>query len=369
MRRIALTLCLTTTLLPHSATAQSAGDALFQAWSQVPFSTVLDPQASGMDITFHDPAAVRRSGMDLSNEGWDPGMVAVAAVPPAELVEFMSPGLHNWRDLVGIDPAQIEQIVEVSVPPVRAHWYTMASGGTEGVAAVLGARGYESTTIEGVPAHFLGGNDFEPDFRNLQNKDIFTGPVMLAARVATDGNTIVSSSSTPLLSDALDGRGPVLTDQPEIAQLIAALDDVEADGPLLQAFLISEPLQVFVPMGPVETPPVGPWTYGLLAEFSDGITSTGVLALAFVHPVAASQGAVTLEQSWQDHISLMNQEPISAQFTTLPDISVSSVEPRVVLFAVTQTLDPDRAVLFRASPMMRLLNMIWMRDMPFLRPM
>lgn len=352
---------------PAPSHAQSRSATLADAWSVVPHSALTMERASGFDLSFHSLTAARTKLAVMLLRGMSPDVPPLAIVAPRHAVDITRLA-DDLRENVGFDMPQVNHIVEFLVPPIRAHWYHLGTGASQNVGPALAARGYAQTAIEGLPMFTWGGDDFELFLAERATMDIFTGRVMQSARVIVDDDIVLAGTSTPFLSDAVDQRGPMVTDQPEIAQLIAALDDVDVSGPLLQAVLISQPANLFAQHVPVQTEPLGPWTYGLLADISDGRTQTGVIAMAFVDAASAARAVETLGRVWAGYTSLLTAAPMADSFPAAPVITVSASHDRIALFSITQPIETQQFDRWHTTVYTQLLEIIISGDASFLRP-
>lgn len=355
--------------LPLAGQTQTRTDALAEAWSGVPLSVLSAEAGGGLDLSFHSLTTARDILPSLELSGLPVDIAPLAITSPAYLVPVAMMA-DDWPEQIGFGVSQINHIVAFSAPPIRAHWYHLADGSALNIGAALTARGYETSEIEGFPMFTWGGDDFEIAITERENQDIFTSRLMQSARVAVVGDVVIAGTSTPFLSDTLDDRGPMVMDQPELSILLAALDDLDAQGAILQATLISQPARTFVSLAPPQTEPLGPWTFGLLAEITDGPTSTAVIAMAFIDAANAARGAETLAEAWDSYTSIATQGPIADVFPVPPVITVSESQERVVLFSFTQEFEPNLPIGSRYSAVYsRLYSVITAADASFLRPL
>lgn len=367
MRPILCTALLCTTLWPAICAAQSTtgpARALEHTLSQVPYSVLTTQGTYSLSLSFHDVQAARTAGFDFTTIDFDPDAVAYDIVSDYVLGYDQS----EWLDKVGFDASHIDQIVQFRAPPIRSLWINLRPGSGAAVGPALLARGYQDSNIGGQPAFVLGEEDFAIDLRDRDNGDMFRGDLDQAARVVVRGDLVTASTSTPFLADTVDGQRPVLLDQPEVQQILAALDSVEDRGVLLKAYLITDTLTLFGGSFPGDTVPVGPWTFGMLAEYSDGASATAVLAMAFVDDGSAARGAENLRTSWADFTAQSTDERVAGYTPANTSIAVSDDQARVVLFTLSDPLDPEQLEIRRSSSFNWIFNKLISREIPFLRP-
>lgn len=292
------------------AQGQTLSDPLREMLSQLP-AAALGPPMARRHLEFADLEAAARAlafppaGTEAVMTG--PSGPAMRAALGATM-DYIYPGVaEQWQGTVGFALTDISAMLSISDLPDSALILQLAPQVAKVAATALRANGYADTRVEGYPALFRGSEDFAIDMNARNPADLFGGILGKSSRVAFAGDLLIQAPGWPMLTMLARPSPPMLSDQPDIAALLEALDTgVPVGSSLVRAnilgdqsefvpgIVISDDLDVAIP-GAIGVPP---WTLGLLADLSDGRSDAGAIALVYATRALAEDAAMRMAQSW-----------------------------------------------------------------------
>ena len=331
-------------------------------------------------IGFGDPAASRAQDLRaVTGADPNPDIAQLRGFPGGDLTSYLRDPATAWRGAVGFGPGDVAQVLLAGAGPEGAMILRLTPGSGAAVAPALAAHGYAQATQGGVTA-WARGQDFQLNLRARNPDDPFGGHLGRASRVWIDGDLIRQGAGWPVLQALAGAAASPATRQPEVAALLGALDGAGAGGALLGAVLLIEigALGLNDPMPALTGVPANPpwpgleWRSALLADFGDGATSTGVLALtvALADPGMAQTLRAHVERGWSARVGNLGRATF-AQITGGPaDVTIHPAGAGLWVLQLAQIGPTESfgAGLSRNRSFNHLLTGAMQRDLVFLLP-
>jgi len=287
-----------TGLAATASLAQSRSDALRDLLSFVPLSVVAGPQSP--DLEFADLIAAARVMAQPASGGSDAfrgPYRALYRAQPSMFYDAMQPAqIEQWPALMGFAWDDVEATLMLARSPQRLRLVSLSDKAVPGVWPALLAAGYAEGIIAETPALIRGDEDFAIDIEGRNPADPFGGNLGQSSRLVMFENTLVQAPDRGML-EAVLARGPAMTDDPEIAAMLDALDDPNLGRePLVRATFLFSAAQVpfAVSAGVPE------WRIALLADISGADMDTTVLIIAYDDPETAARAADAVSIAWRD---------------------------------------------------------------------
>lgn len=332
------------------------------------------------EIDYSDLAAIRAlASQGSGNRAADPLLASLRSLPRPLAMQLRDPG-SGWRETVGFSLSDIDRLVTLTAPPMGAMVLSLSPGSASAVPGALAEGGYETATMPPDDAAFwTRGNDFAPDFAAAHPDDPFGAGLGMASRVLLQGDLLLQGSGTPMLAAMHDRAMPRLADAPHVTALMGALDRVEAAGALVGATLwtdaaplgLVDPLEIVPGTREASSEQANPWGAALLADFTEGAVSTGLMALTVTLPDDETADALRahVAQAWEAAQAMMTGGSFASTLGAA-DIGINRAEGGLWVLAISASGETETVGhgIPRNAAFSRLRAAAETGDLPFLQP-
>jgi hypothetical protein len=200
----------------------------------------------------------------------------------------------DWQTYMGFQPLDVQSFLLFSAPPTHGMMLRLASGAVADVAPTLLATGYREKTQDGVTALARGEDDAWKEGDGSAG-DIFGGRGNWSARVALDGDLILSATSWPTL---LATAGTAPQGHPHLPALARALDDPAwGDAQFIQAQLWPDPDNL---PGADSGEGLPPWGLTLMADLAQGQDTLTLLLFTYDDRAQAESVIDRIGRAWDE---------------------------------------------------------------------
>jgi len=317
-------------LLPLPGAARAPADALRQMLDLVPAL----PVGEMVQVEFGDLSAARaQPAGTVPGATADPALTQLRALERSALSRAIRDPATDWRGAVGFGPAQIDQVVTLTAPPVSAALIRLQPGTGAGVPTALAARGYALTDGPGLTAWARGDMDFSVDIAARDPDDPFGGGMGRSSRIVVADDLVLQAAGWPVLAALLAAPGGSMAAQSDIAALLAALDRTTGAGALISALILTDagglglgdPAAMLRGAPPSVAGAPTAWRMALLADFANGAQATGVLALTVTLPDAATAQALRehVQAGWDTRALPGSAQGLGAMLGVPAQVSVT----------------------------------------------
>lgn len=331
-----------------SASAQQRTDRMTSLMALVPANWLTD---SGAFISFSDveasTAATVRSpaGLLAGLMGRNNPMAPLLRLRtiPFSLTSAVQMGMRGgWQERVGFGPDQIAALL-------TAEWlgegvnevmiFELADAADhDSIGQALLANDYQARTV-GDWSTWWRGEDYDIDRDARDPANPFGGGMGRASRVASDGESLVSAPGWPPIEEIAGPPGTTLRDLPEMAVIVAALDDPRfGDAGLVQAMVMPQAPQA---NNAASEPVLPPWRLGVLADLSTGPVDYGVAAVVYDDRATAEGLIGPLLSAWQAVRSTEHDATFAELAGGEAEAFVVGDDPAALVLAIERPMDGE----------------------------
>jgi len=289
-----------------SASAQQRTDRMTSLMAYVPAGWLTE---SGALIGFSDveasTAATVRSpaGLLAGLMGRSNPMAPLQRLRtvPYFLASAAQSGMRGgWQERVGFEPGQISALLSAEWLGEGVNQVMVLDLSDDAdhnaIGQTLLANDYQAQTV-GDWSAWWRGEDYEIDRDARDPVSPFGAGIGQSSRVASDGQSLVHAAAWSPIEEMAEPPGTTLRDLPEMAVIVAALDDPRfGDAGLVQAMLLPQAPQAD---NAATEPVLPPWRLGVLADLSTGPVDYGVAAVVYDDRATAEGLVDSLLNAWQ----------------------------------------------------------------------
>ncbi|MEO1223597.1 MAG: hypothetical protein AAFX92_05170 [Pseudomonadota bacterium] len=248
----------------------------------------------------------------------------------------------GWQERVGFEPGQISALLSAEWLGEGVNQVIVLDLSDDAdhnaIGQTLLANDYQARTV-GDWSAWWRGEDYDIDRDARDPESPFGGGIGQSSRVVSDGERLVHAAAWSPIEEMAGPPATTLRDLPEMAVIVAALDDPRfGDAGLVQAMVMPQAPQTD---DAAAEPVLPPWRLGMLADLSTGPVDHGVAVVVYDDRATAEGLADPLLNAWQAMRSTEHDATFAELAGGEAEAFVVGDGPAALVLAIERPMDGD----------------------------